>query len=590
MKHLSQTILASTVLTASLLGDTPEEHSKALLETQPTPTTELVGEAKSEILNSFVRVNATIQTFNAGQPWQRNSASRRSGLGTLISPTEILTTAEMVANQTYLELESADSSQSIQAKVIAIDYKANLALLSPAGDPGFLTEKTPLELGGPASIGDEVVIWQFENNGSTLKTAVVIRAVDTAATFLSAYSFLTYIAKGSMQSASSSFTLPATRNGKLLGVLTSYDSEDQISEIIAPEIVATFLKDARDGTYEGFPSLGCATQRTEDRSFRQYLNLPPNGGGLYIAKVQENSPAAKSGLKEGDVLQAVDGSELDRRGFFQHPSYGPLPWTVLIRANKTVGDKIELDILRDGKPQKLTATLAPPKPLLVPRHINDSPPPFLIKGGLVFQELSRTYLQAFGDKWTTRAPLALMYAMENPEKFEKERDSIVFLARVLPNPATIGYDQLAAIIVNGANGTPVRNLTELAAALEETPENGIHTIELDDIPGVLYLEASLSDQVDQGFLSQGLPMLSRLPEAEVEAEIETAIKAEEKIEAEVEVEAAIEEAIEVEKEAAVAAEVEGEIEAESEAEAEAEVEAEIEAVVEEESNAENADE
>ena len=518
MKYLSQTILTSAILTGGLFADSPEEHAKAMLERVPTPTTQLVGAAKSEILNSFVRVNATIQTFNAGQPWQRNSPQRRSGLGTLISATEILTTAEMVANQTYLELESADSSQSIQAKVIAIDYKANLALLSPVADPGFLAKKTPLALGEPAAIGDELVIWQFENNGSTLKTDVIIRAVDTSATFLSGYSFLTYIAKGSMQSASSSFTLPATRDGKLIGVLTSYDSDDQISELIAPEIVKTFLKDARDGTYEGFPSLGCGIQNTEDKSFRQYLDLSPDGGGLYITRVKKDSPAAKGGLQEGDVLLAVDGSELDRRGFFQHPSYGPLPWTVLIRSDKTVGDPLQLSILREGKPQELTATLAAPQPLLVPRHINDSPPPFLIKGGMVFQELSRVYLQAYGDKWTTRAPLSLMYPMEDPEKFEEDRDSIVFLSRVLANPASIGYDGLGSIIVNGANGTPVRNISELAAALSKTPENGIHTIELDDAPGTLYLDAAMSDQVDQQFLKQGLPMLSRLPETKEEEE------------------------------------------------------------------------
>jgi S1-C subfamily serine protease len=512
MKSFVSFVFASSFFTGSLVADTPEEHAKALLAPKEVPATELVGAASTEILDSFVRVNATIQTFNAGQPWQRNSPQRRSGLGTLISPTEILTAAEMVANQTYLELESADSSQSVQAEVVAIDYKANLALLSPVGEPGFLSEKTPLELGEPASIGDSVDVWQFENNGTTLKTTATIRAVDTSATFLSGYSFLTYILKGSMQSASSSFTLPATRDGKLLGVLTSYDSEDQISEIIAPEIVATFLKDARDGDYEGFPSLGCATQRTEDKSFREFLNLSPDGGGLYISKVKDDSPASKAGLQEGDVLLAIDGKEIDRRGFFDHPSYGPLTWTVLIRSDKSVGDTLNLRVLREGEFVELTATLEAPAPPLVPRHINDSPPPFLIKGGMVFQELSRAYLQAYGDKWTTRAPLTLMYAMENPEKYEESRDSIVFLARVLPNPATIGYDRLSAIIVNGANGQPVRNLTDLNNALSSSPENGIHTIELDDVPGTLYLDAAISDQVDQQFLQQGLPTLSRLPE------------------------------------------------------------------------------
>ena len=516
MKSFSSFVTVSALLFTGVQADTPEDHALALTSANAAPSSSPAHPAtptkKEDTLNSFVRVNSTIQTFNAGQPWQRNSPRRRSGLGALISPTEILTAAEMVANQTYLQLESADSSKSVQAEVIAIDYKANLALLSPVGDAGFLSELTPLALADPATIGDELDIWQFENNGSTLRTSGAIRAVTTTYTFLPGNYFLTYILKASMQSASSSFTLPVTRDNKLLGILTSYDSDDQVSEVIPPEIVGRFISDARDGTYEGFPSLGCRTQRTEDKSFREYLKLSPDGGGLYISKVQEGSAADKAGLLKGDVLLSVDGSELDRRGYFQHPSYGALPWTVLIRAEKTVGSEISLGILREGKNQQLTAIMEAPMPPIVPRHINDSPPPFLIKGGLVFQELSNSYLRAYGDKWTTRAPLSLIYAMENQDKYEEERDSIVFLSRVLPNPATIGYDRLSGIIVNGINGKPIRNISELAKMLSSTPENGIHTIELDDAPGTLYLDATLSDEVDQQFLQQGLPSLSRLPE------------------------------------------------------------------------------
>ncbi|MBK1835265.1 PDZ domain-containing protein [Roseibacillus ishigakijimensis] len=517
MKPLFSSLLASSLLLPQLSAETPAASPADQLPTPASASgaTELVGEASEDILDSFVRVNSTIQTFNAGQPWQRNNPQRRSGLGTLISPREILTAAELVANQTYLELESADSSQSVQAEVIAIDYKANLALLAPIGDAGFLQKKTPLQLGSPAHIGDSVSVWQVESNGTTLRTRATIRAVDTAASFLSGYSFLTYVVKGSMQSASSSFTLPVTKGHRLLGVLTSYDSEDQISEVIPPEIIATFLRDARDGSYEGFPVLGVAITRTEDKSFRDYLGLPSDGGGLYLSKVKADSPAGRAGLQLGDVLLAIDEHQLDRRGYFEHPSYGPLPWSVLIRSTKTVGDQLSLTILRDGKEEVITATLeAAPEPL-VPRHLNDSPPTFLIKGGLVFQELSREYLEAHGDNWTTRAPLDLMHAMENPEDYEEERESIVFLSRVLPNPATIGYDRLHGLIVNQANGQAVRNLRDLADALTAIPTDGIHRIGLDEAPGTLYLDAALSDQVDQQFLRQGLPSLSRLPEKSV---------------------------------------------------------------------------
>ena len=514
MKPFSLLILSSA-LALPTFADTPAEHAerKALTESAPavSVTTEVVGDEK---LDSFVRVNSTLQSFNVGQPWQRNNPARRSGLGTLISPTEILTTAELVANQTYLELESADSSQSIQAKVVAIDYEANLALLSPAdpSNPGFIADKTPIKIASPADIGDQVKIWQFESNGSILQTSVSIRAVDTTSSYIPGSAFLTYILKGSMQSASSSFTLPVTKDGKLLSVLTSYDAEDQISEVTAPEIITTFLSDARDGEYEGFPTLGIATQPTEDPYFREYLDIDADGGGLFISTVKEGSAADDAGIKKGDVLLSIDGNEIDRKGYFNHPSYGPLPWTVLIRAQKNSGDKVSCTVLREGKNQDMTVTLAPPNAPLVPKEIIDTPPNFLIKGGVIFQELSRTYLTAFGKDWGTRAPLALMHAYQNQEEYEKDRSSIVFLSRVIPNPATIGYDQLGAVIVNSANGKPVPNLKALADALSTIPENGIHTIELDDIPGVIYLDAALSDAVDQQLLQSGLPQLSRIDE------------------------------------------------------------------------------
>jgi S1-C subfamily serine protease len=511
--------LALLTLATPAWGDTSEEFSKkeSNLPTKGsapdsmTETTAVVTENK--ILDSFVRVNATIQTFDAGQPWERNNPARRSGLGTVVSPTEILTTAEMVANQTYLELESADSASSIPAKVLAIDYKANLALLAPENpdEANFLAGKTPLEIAPPAEIGDEVTVWQFESNGITLKTTARIRAVETYASFLSGYSFLSYVVKGSMQSASSSFTLPVTRDRKLLGVLTTYDSDDQISQVITPEILSIFLRDARDGDYQGFPSLGVASERTDDRSFRAYLDLSEDDGGLYISKVKPGSPADEAGVREGDVILAANGMAIDRKGYFDHPSYGPLPWTVLIRAQKTVGETLPMTIFRDGEKKSLTATLKAPEPPLVPRHLNDSPPPFLIKGGLVFQELSRAYLEAYGDKWTTRAPLALMDVLENEDSYREGRDSVVFLSRVIPNPATIGYDDLNGEIVNSANGEPVTDIAALAKSLSQTPENGIHTIELDDDPGTLYLDARAADAVDQQLLRSGLPSLSRLP-------------------------------------------------------------------------------
>ncbi len=86
---------------------------------------------------------------------------------------------------------------------MAIDYEANLALLAPASseDADFLKNLKPLELGGPASIGEKVEIWQLEDNGVALATEVTIQSADIVSSFAQGHYFLTYEAKGSMRSS-----------------------------------------------------------------------------------------------------------------------------------------------------------------------------------------------------------------------------------------------------------------------------------------------------------------------------------------------------------------------------------------------------
>ena len=83
------------------------------------------------IRQSLVRINSTIQVWSASQPWDKSAPKKRRALGALLSGNRVLTTAEMAADATYIELENADNTRIIPAKVTAIDYEANLALLEP---------------------------------------------------------------------------------------------------------------------------------------------------------------------------------------------------------------------------------------------------------------------------------------------------------------------------------------------------------------------------------------------------------------------------------------------------------------------------
>lgn len=470
--------------------------------------------ASTEIVRSAIRVNSTSQSWNPAQPWEKNPPSSLRSLGIIIKPGQVLTSAEMVADATYLELELTDGSKTVEAKTIAIDYEANLALLtvkSEAESAAFFANTTPITLAQPPKIDDELQILQVEDNGTPLMTTGKLQSVEVSASFLTGQSFLGYLVKASMQSAASSFSLPAIRDGKLAGILLSYDNTDQISNVLSVDVIQHFLDDAADGKYAGFPSLGVSIAPTNDPLFRDFLKLTPEQGGIYISKVRPGGSAEAAGIQKGDVILAVDGFSIDRLGFYQHPNYGSVFWGHLVKGKKSDGDSVKLSVLRNGAPLEITATLKRENPddLLVPQYQFDRAPNFLVKGGLIFQELSRPLLEAYGKDWSSRAPLNLLDALENPEKYEDQFDRIIFLSGSIPTPATVGYEPLRNLIVKKVNGVEIKNMKSLIEAFKKPNADQLHSIEFLDEDFTVNLDENLSTMVDNALLQRGLNQLSR---------------------------------------------------------------------------------
>ncbi|MFC7339399.1 PDZ domain-containing protein [Haloferula chungangensis] len=463
---------------------------------------------------SVIRINSTRQKWNPGQPWEKQPPRKRRSLAAVVGDGQFITTSEMVADATMIELESIDGKKLAQGKVIAVDYEANLALIGlddPEADASFSEGLVPLEIAEPFGLGDSVEAIQVEENGTLLVTRGPVQSIDIVANFLPGEYFLTYEVKASMQSAASSFSVPALHDGKLAGLLTSYNSKDQISDITGTEILSRFLEDAADGDYQGFPSLGVSTARTEDAGFRSWLKLSDDVGGLYIAKVRKGSAAEAAELKKGDVITVVDGHDIDRMGYFEHPIYGRTYWSHLVRGAKGAGESVTLGILRDGETLELNVELErrDRQNELVPGYLFGKAPNFLVKGGFIFQELTRPLLESFGDEWESRAPLNLLDVLENPDKYEDRYERVVFLAGVIATPATVGYEPLRNLIVTEVNGKPVRDMKSLIAAFDDVPGDGLHSIEFDEENFKVYLDEVVSTQVDGELLQRGLSKLSR---------------------------------------------------------------------------------
>ena len=444
--------------------------------------------------NSLVKVNATSQGYNPHIPWQKETPGAKRGLGVVLAGNRILVTGQMVANATYIELEMPESGQKLPAKVVAVDYEANVALLASASstkEKDFFATLKPMSLDTSARIGDSLSIWQIGRVGDLIATPMSLSKVMTQTYVVENASFLVYEAQGIIRSEGNSFTLPIVKGGKLAALLLRYDSKNQVATLLPAPIIEHFLKDTADGQYDGFPSLGVEMQQTLDEQFREYLGMKQGQKGAFISGVAKGATADKIGVKEGDIILAVNGHAVDSRGDYQDPQFGALSISHIVRGRAFVGDKIEMKVLREGKEVTLVGELARKrsKDYLVTPYIFDRGPNYIMMGGLLFQELSKPYLQAFGGDQQSGAILRLSRIADHPDDYEKEgRKKLIFLSAVLPTPSVQGYERLGGQVVNQVNGKKINDLHDLDEAFKQ-PKDGIHVIELADFPKVLYLDA-----------------------------------------------------------------------------------------------------
>lgn len=462
--------------------------------------------------SSVVRVTSTNQQSDLIRPWAKKAPFTRRGLGAVLGKSRVLVTAELIQNYSHVELEKAESGERMEAKVLCVDYEANLALLEPA-DVKYLAGMKPLEVVTDAVVGDTLRILQLESNDAVVATPGPVTTVEVARYQIDEASFLLYRLSLSLPVKESSFTAPVLKDNKLAGMLLRYSPQSQTADVIPGPVVAHFLKDYEDGEYRGFPRAGFQFASTRDPQLRQYAGMPAGNGGVFITDVIEGMPAAQGGLKVGDVLLALGDAQIDQDGNYNEPLYGRITVSHILSTKNQVGDKLAFKILREGKPMTLDITLGKKaaKDFAIVPYAFEAQPNFVITGGIIFQELTRPHLKEWGNEWRRAAPQRLvMYDQMQNTLIKGDRKRIVFLSQVLPTASTVGYNELAFLVVTKVNGVTINELADLPKALEK-PVNGFHKIEFEDHPKQIILDANQTAEVDQLVKkTYRLPSLSRL--------------------------------------------------------------------------------
>lgn len=419
--------------------------------------------------HSIVTVEVARKKYDYYQPWtRRTSQTQKTGL--VLEDHQILTTADEMFDRTLVRLQKNGRGRWWIGEITWIDYHANLALLTTT-EADFWRDLKPVTIKGemPSENNLQIVRWRngnLENRHAEFNQFIVRESQ------LSSVSHVSLETDCDIQGAG--WGEPVVANSHVVGIVHAQADRTCIAT------PASFIKDIlaarKSGKYHGLGYFHFYWQPAANPASLARLQLSGDPRGVIVIQVPDRPDGGEQVLKPQDLILQIDGFDIDIQGDYEDPEYGHLMLENLSTRGKWAGDEVKLKIWRDGKPLDVTYKL--PKyeysTSLVPMATYDQEPEYLMIGGLVFEPLTDSYLQSWGNDWKRRAPFRLTYyRTESPEK---NRPSLVLLSQVLPDPYNIGYQDQRGLVVDKVNGQRVSRLPELRAALNK-PVNGFHIIE-----------------------------------------------------------------------------------------------------------------
>jgi putative serine protease PepD len=323
--------------TTSTAGDEPYTQvtsAPVVSDAEPVDATS-VARVAQRLADSVVTISAQVDgVMGEGDA---------TGTGVVItSEGEILTNAHVVEGASEVRVRFANDTEPVDAEVLAFDTGNDLALLKVnASGLVAATFAKP----GSVRVGDQVVAIGYAlalDGGPSVTTGIVSALKRTIFTESGALNSLIQT-DAAISSGNSGGPLVNMR-GEVVGINTavargdSNSSANNIGFAISVDETLTVLEQLR--------SQAAGEERTEGFLGVSIDARTDGGAGSIITTVQPDSPAQAAGILEGDVVLAVDGE----------PVNGQAGLVAAIR-DRSPGDTIEIDLVRDGERLTVSATL-----------------------------------------------------------------------------------------------------------------------------------------------------------------------------------------------------------------------------------------
>lgn len=451
--------LAATLVFSSVF---PAIAAPAASDEKKSPATA----AESSIYQSVLRIEASAQQFDYRTPWNSGRFGGGTGTGFVVGENKILTNAHVVSNSRRLIIRKHGDPAVYGARLLHIAHDCDLALLE-LENPKVLDGVTRLGFGDVPTLESEVRVIGYPVGGERLSvTRGVVSRID----------FSTYSHSGVDQHLVVQIDAainpgnsggPVLQGDKVVGVaFQGLMQADNTGYMIPTPVVRRFLKDVEDGQYDHYVDLGFTDFELANQAQRAALGLPDDNRGILVANVAPGG-SVDGKLQKGDIVMALDAHPVFSNG--QVSIDGQMVNMHEVVERKYSGDKVVIDFLRDGKKQRVEATLAQFAPARIFATEYETRPTYAVFGGLVFQPFSRNLLAAYGfDSLEVRHLLERYTA----DALYQERDDIIMLTQVLPDTVNTELTSLGGLIVEEINGKKVGSLKDVMDLLMTPLEKG----------------------------------------------------------------------------------------------------------------------
>ena len=434
----------------------------------------------NEIRKSICRINNTAQEFNYRVPWLPGQMSGGSGTGWVVKANRLMTNAHVVSNAKLLTVEKENDPKKYVATVEFIAHDCDLAQLK-VEDPDFWKDTKPLDLGPVPEIESSVSVYGYPIGGERMSvTKGIVSRIDFRTYAHSVMdSHLCIQIDAAINPGNSGG--PVMQQGKVVGVafqgLGGADAQN-VGYMIPTPVIGHFLKDIADGHYDRYMDLSIATFPLMNAAHRRALGLPEDDRGLAVTTVGSASVCAGK-LRSGDVLLRIDGLDIQSDGMVQLE--GERMQMAEVAERKYKGDKVKFEVWRDKKiiTEEVTFERAWP---YTHQATSYEPPKYVVFGGLLFQPMNRNLVATY-----QFANLRVFHHFAHfiEEELYKERDEVIVLTALLPDPINTYLDEFREGIIRKVNGTAIRNVKELAAAFTKQADEYVIEFEGHGRPLVL---------------------------------------------------------------------------------------------------------